>query len=358
MQTIHEYVGNMHVHSVYSDGELTHAEIAEAAIKAGLDFVIVTDHNVLVEGVEGYYGDRPDRRVLLLASEEIHDPRLESRGNHMLVYGAGGEIAAYAPDPQRIIDEAKERGGFCFLAHPIEVAAPPFDDYAYSWQNWDIENYAGLELWNYMSEFKSYLTGRLTAVRAAFNPDRFISGPYPDALELWDNLLIAGKRTRIIGGADAHGTTYSMGPLKRVIFPYDFLFQCVNTHIVTDQAMTGDFQHDKMLVLRAIREGASYVGYSRPAPARGFRFSAQGHQATAIMGGRIRLGHGVTLQFVTPKVADMRLIKDGKIIAQEIEGTHRTYIARETGAYRVEVHIHYKGKLRGWIFSNPIFVVD
>jgi hypothetical protein len=358
MQTLHEYVGNMHVHSVYSDGTLTHAGIAEAAIKAGLDFVIVTDHNVLVEGVEGYYGDRPDRRVLLLASEEVHNPRREHRGNHMLVYGAEGEMASYATKPQGLIDEVKARNGFCYIAHPVEVAAPPFDDYEYSWLDWDIENFAGLELWNYMSEFKSHLSGKLTALRAAFNPDKFISGPYPGAIELWDNLLIAGKRTRIIGGADAHGTSYSMGPLKRVIFPYDFLFQCVNTHIISDEPMTGDFKHDKMLVLRAIREGKSYVGYSRPAPARGFRFSAQGHQATAIMGGRIRRGHGVTLQFVTPKVADMRLVKDGKVLAQEVEGTHRTYIASETGAYRVEVYIHFKGKLRGWIFSNPIFVVD
>jgi hypothetical protein len=43
---------------------------------------------------------------------------------------------------------------------------------------------------------------------------------------------------------------------------------------------------------------------------------------------------------------------------EESENTHRTYIANRRGTYRVEVYIDYQGKPRGWIFSNPIFVVD
>jgi hypothetical protein len=38
----HEYVGNMHMHTPYSDGEGSHVEIARTAQQAGLDFVIVT----------------------------------------------------------------------------------------------------------------------------------------------------------------------------------------------------------------------------------------------------------------------------------------------------------------------------
>ena len=35
---IHEYVGNLHNHSIYSDGHGSHDDIALAAIQAGLDF--------------------------------------------------------------------------------------------------------------------------------------------------------------------------------------------------------------------------------------------------------------------------------------------------------------------------------
>jgi len=52
-----EYTGNLHVHTPYSDGEGSHEHVAQAALLAGLDFVIFTDHNVRVGGIEGYYGD-------------------------------------------------------------------------------------------------------------------------------------------------------------------------------------------------------------------------------------------------------------------------------------------------------------
>jgi hypothetical protein len=76
------------------------------------------------------------------------------------------------------------------------------------------------------------------------------------------------------------------------------------------------------------------------------------------MGGRIRLGHGVTLQIVSPQIAEIRLIKDGQIVLEEHENPYKTYIARAPGVYRVEIYIKYKGKRRGWIFSNPIHVVE
>jgi hypothetical protein len=357
MNALYEYAGNAHMHTPYSDGEASHAQIARAAIDAGLDFVIVTDHNVWVDGLEGYYGNTPGQQVLLMVGEEVHDRRRDPQANHLLTYGVSRELATYASDPQLLIDEVNASEGICFLAHPVERAADLFDEPALPWVSWDVEGYTGIELWNYMSEFKSTLTSRNAAMRAAMRPEKVISGPFPEALELWDKLLSDGRRIKIIGGADAHGTAYSMGPVERVVFPYEFLFRCVNTHILTTRAMTGDFDHDRQLVLQALRDGRAFVGYDLPASTCGFRFSAQGHNYSTVMGGWIRLGHGVTLQMVSPLVADMRLVKDGQVVAREVESTHRTFIARETGAYRVEVYLNFNGKLRGWIFSNPIFVV-
>lgn len=358
METVHEYVGNLHMHTPYSDGEGSHAEIAAAAIRARLDFVVVTDHNIRVEGVQGYYGSQANRKVLMMVGEEVHDRRRDPQANHLLVYGVERELASFAPQPQALINQVVEsEQGICYLAHPIDPPAELFHEPGLSWVDWDVQGYTGLELWNYMSEFKRYLTGKLAAVRAALDPDRYISGPFPETLALWDRLLEEGKRVRVIGGADAHGTPYSMGPITRTIFPYEFLFRCVNTHILTPRPFNGDYAHDRALVLQALRDGHAFIGYDWPAPTAGFRFSAQGHNFSTIMGGWIRLGHGVTLQMVSPQVADMRLIKDGKTVAHETEGTHRTYIANEPGAYRVEVYLNHKGKQRGWIFSNPIFVV-
>jgi predicted metal-dependent phosphoesterase TrpH len=49
-----ELIVALHMHTVYSDGSGTHAELAEAGLRAGVDVLIVTDHNVLVSDIEGY----------------------------------------------------------------------------------------------------------------------------------------------------------------------------------------------------------------------------------------------------------------------------------------------------------------
>ncbi len=359
MKQTYEYVGNAHIHTRYSDGTGSHEEIARAALSAGLDFVIVTDHNVRVEGLEGYYAD-PDsgRKVLLLVGEEIHDPRRSPQVNHLLVYGAGDELASYASNPEGLLHEIESRGGASYLAHPFEKAAPVFGETALPWVSWEVTGYTGLELWNFMSEFKSALTGKAAALQAALNPDQVINGPFPETLALWDKLLKGGQRVRVIGGADAHANTYSMGPFRRVIFPYDFLFRCVNTHIISPVPLSGELEDDKRLVLTALREGRAFVGYDLPAPTRGFVFTAQGHNTTAEQGNWLRLGHGVTLQVVTPGLCDVRLLRDGEIVQRGDGATHLTCIASQPGAYRVEAYIRYKGRSRGWIFSNPIFVIS
>src|SRR5215510_7037796 len=111
---MHEIVVNLHMHTRYSDGSGTHKDIAQAAIRAGLDAVIVTDHNVLVQGVEGYYRS-PGSRVLLLVGQEVHDQDLDPQKNHLLVFNANRDLAPLADDPQTLINGVRDAGGLCFI---------------------------------------------------------------------------------------------------------------------------------------------------------------------------------------------------------------------------------------------------
>lgn len=352
-----EYVGNAHAHTPYSDGTLYHADIAAAALEAGLDFVIVTDHNVWVRGVEGIYSRQDGRRLLLLVGEEVHDMRRRPQANHLLVYGAEAEVAHYAANPQRLIDAVRTAGGFCFLAHPFEKAAPRIGEPALPWVDWEVSGFTGLEIWNYMSEFKSLMRYWFNALRYARNPEAGIRGPFPQLLTLWDKLLAEGRRVAAIGGADAHGTRYRLGPVERVIFPYDYLFRAVNTHILTPRPLTGDFAHDRALIYDALRRGHAWVGYDLLYPTEGFRFSGQAWRAEAIMGDELPLGTGATLQVRSPMMADIRLLHHGDLVKSEERATNLTYITSEPGAYRAEVYLPFRGRKRGWIFSNPIYLV-
>lgn len=364
---MHELIGNMHMHTPYSDGESYHADIAAEALAAGLDFIIVTDHNIWVDGLEGYY-EKDGKRLLLLVGEEVHNVRRQPQASHFLVYGAEQEMASYAPDPQALSDATNAAGAIGFLAHPHENDLPYFNDPNYGWHDWEVDGFTGLEIWNYMSSFKSRLAdalngmrwksginANLTAVSHAFNPEKVITVPEPATLALWDVLLGMGKRITAVGNSDAHATPMSIGPIQRIIFPYEFLFRAVNTHILAPTPLTGDLVADKRMILHALGRGNSWVGYDMPAATRGFRFTGQGINK-GIMGDDIRLDAGATLQVSVPQRTHIRLIRHGQVVAEEPNGTNLTHIPIEPGAYRVECTIPYHGQQRGWIYSNPIYL--
>ena len=200
---MHDISINLHMHTLYSDGYGTHKELAQAAIRAGLDAIIVTDHNIWVQGIEGYHKDGEDR-VLVLIGEEVHDQARQTQKNHLLVFGADQEMAAYAPDPQNLIDRVKESDGLAFIAHPVDPEAPLFNEDDLSWVSWELQGFTGIELWNAMSEFKSLLTSYPNAIKYAFSFENVAHGPFPETLKLWDELLALGKPVVAVGGSDAH----------------------------------------------------------------------------------------------------------------------------------------------------------
>jgi hypothetical protein len=355
---MYEYAGNLHNHTPYSDGVLYHADLAQAALRAGLDFLLVTDHNIWVDGVQGYYAAPSGKKLLLLTGEEMHHMQRQPQASHLLVYGVKRELAAYTPDPQTLIDTVNAAGGLAFLAHPYETAAPRFGEAAYSWEDWQVHGFAGLEIWNYMSEFKSLMTSVTAAARYAYFPEHGISGPPPAALNKWDALLATGRQVTAIGGADAHGQTYNFGPLRRCVFPYEQLYRAVNTHVLLPQPLCGDWLADELAIYAALRAGACFVGYDQPAATRGFRFSATAGATTTNMGAQVRLPTAAALQLHahTPALCNLRLLHNGTSVASAVQADALDYTVSVPGVYRIEASIKFHGRMRAWIFSNPIYV--
>jgi hypothetical protein len=351
-----EYVGNLHVHTPYSDGAAYHADAAKAALLIGLDFLVFTDHNIWIDGIEGYFGDDQQGYVLLLCGEEVHDRTRNPQCNHVLVYGANQEIATHAYNLSMLIQAVKQAGGMSFIAHPDDHAIHWIGEPAIPWLDRSVEGFTGLEIWNYMSRFKDHIQTRKEVIRNVFRPEEVMVNPSPLTLALWDQLLGMGRRVVGIGGADAHGTTFSLGPFSHTVFPYDFLFNCVNTHILTKSPLIGEVERDRSLLFEALRAGRAFIGYDIPGSTRGFRFTAQGQNAAAIMGEDIRLGHGVTLQAFAPTRAHIKIIRHGEVVAEDHRTENLTHVVREPGAYRAEVWRDYRGLERAWILSNPIYV--
>ena len=352
---MHELITNLHMHTRYSDGTGLHADIVKAAIQAGLDVVIVTDHNVLVNGIEGHYKEK-GRKLLLLIGEEVHDQDRFPQKSHLLVLGADREVATYAGHPQALINRVAQAGGLSFIAHPRDPELAFFHEDDISWENWEVQGFTGLELWNNLSEFKVRTKSWLQAFFYAFFPQYLAVGPIPEVLERWDGLLASGKRVSAVGGSDAHALVVHAGPFKKVVYPYLMHFRTINTHILAPTALSGDLTSDRKMVYDALRAGHGFIGYDLPAPTLGFRFSAQGENGTAIMGEEMVLRGSVTIQIRLPHSTECNLIKDGKVIKTWTKNDVCTHITNQPGVYRVECYVYFLGQRRGWIFSNPIYL--
>ena len=345
-----EYVGHIHLHSTYSDGVATIEEVVHTASQAGLDFIIPTEHNVLVKGLDGWHGN-----TLLLMAEEVHDENRQPESSHYLALNIEQDVAHHAHDPQAVINAVSDQGGFGFLAHPIEYDTPPFvEEPNLSWRDWQVSGYTGIELWNYMSEFKNHLPNKTVAILFCYFPRLVIRGPHPATLAKWDELL-QERKTVAIGGSDGHGNTYRLGPLSRVVQPYDYLFRAVNTHILSQEAFHGQLDHDKRVVYSALKEGCCFVAYDLLGDTRGFRFTAKSDAATVIMGQEIALQGKVSLEVRSPRRADIRLLRNGRVVARK-SGRSLRWTTRERGVYRAEAYRSFLLRKRGWVFTNPIYV--
>ncbi len=352
---MNEIVINLHIHTTYSDGRATHAELARAAMKAGLDAILVTDHNVYVDGIDAYHHDGR-QHVLVLACEEVHNQLRVPQKSHLLVLGARKELSQYAADPQELINQARHAGAATFLAHPHEDAMPAFGEGDLGWEDWDVTGYTGIELWNAMSEFKSRSTTTWKAIYYAYNFEKLAAGPLERTLKKWDELLATGQKVAAVGGSDAHELDIRKGPIRRLLYPYVQHFRAVNTHLILPQALSGEVETDRELIYAALRAGHMFIGYDLPASTRGFTFTAQGKQERAIQGDTLKAKGGVTLQARLPGAAEVRLIHNGKVVKEYTYTEAIAFSTSEPGAYRVEAYRFFKGERRGWIYSNPIYL--
>lgn len=350
-----ELVANLHIHTIYSDGYWPHKDIAEAGIQAGVDALIITDHNLLIRDMEGYFQSK-GKRILVVIGEEIHDKLREPQKNHLITFGQSRELCTYAENPQLLIKKVAEYGGLSFIAHPFEDPLPQVNEVDITWEDWHVDGFNGIEIWNHLSELKNESSNWLQLLFNVFFPSQYAKGPHPQAVNKWDELLSAGKKIVAVGGSDSHSIEMKKGILKRIIFPYLFHFRSINNHLLISDKPTGNFLIDKKKIIEAFRKGNSFIGYDLPSSTKGFRFFAQGRNEIASIGDEICLENSITLQIRLPEPVECRLIHNGKIIQTWFDQDICTYITKQAGYYRVECYIDYLGKKRAWIFSNPIYV--
>jgi hypothetical protein len=103
--------GDLHTHTVHSDGQLTVPELAVLAVERGLDFLAVTDHNTIshhaeLAGASRRYG------ITLLPGQEV-----TTDGGHAGALGDVGWID-FRRSPDDWLDATDAAGGLLSVNHP------------------------------------------------------------------------------------------------------------------------------------------------------------------------------------------------------------------------------------------------
>ena len=346
-----EYTGNLHVHTMHSDGGRHVPEIAGSAEKAGLDFIIINDHDFMINTLhideEGFYG-----KVLVLVGSEIGE-----RFHHYLAFDIKEMISSRdRSSPQETIDAVNEQGGFGVLAHPFEKGMPfVTKSIAYTWNDLSVTGYTGICIWNFASRWKERIKTFLHGIYCMVFKHQSLKGPSPKTMAFWDEQCRKG-RTVAIGGSDAHGTHFKWGLFNFRPLSYEDFFRSINIHIFLNKWLPLEFEKAKEAVYGAIREGRLFIAHDGLSPSKGFRFDFTAEDGSdLVMGEEAQFREG-NLVVEIPSEGEIRLLKDGTpvFVGKGREAVHRV---EEKGVYRVEVYKKvFPFGWRPWIFSNPIYL--
>jgi hypothetical protein len=203
--------GDLHTHSVHSDGTFTLREKADICEEAGLDFLGLTDHNAASQN-EAYPRD----------VDTLFIPGMELTTNkgHLNLFGVNNPIRDFRVNTMEelhnVLKEARENGAYISLNHPY------CRNTGWRW-DWDFD-YDWVEVWN---------------------------GPWrdenQDALDWWQEQLVSGKRLVAVGGSDAHR-------------PHPYVIHGMPTTWVYSKSLTSSE------ILKSIDKGHVVLSYSPKGP--------------------------------------------------------------------------------------------
>ncbi|MGB8984947.1 MAG: CehA/McbA family metallohydrolase [Anaerolineales bacterium] len=297
--------GDLHAHTLASDGVLSVDELAQRALRHGLDFLAITDHNQMVsaESLPQLPGI-----TLIPGVEWTH---YKGHANFLGVDKPYDE-PFFANSPEEAANRfntARSRGALITVNHPFEEVCPfQFD--------LDSLPFDCLEIWN--------------------GPMRVSN---LQAIGLWHGLLMAGKKIPICGGSDYHRD-------QLFIFPGG-----PTTCVHAMSASVAD-------ILAGLRQGHAYITFAPNGP------SLSMTAGDAILGDSVPIARVREIQIKVDALlaGDVLQVVSARgstpILKAEGDGRFEgPYTVEEAGFVRLEI-------LRGFIpgipllpalISNPIY---
>ncbi len=318
-----ELRGAWHVHTTRSDGRGGIGEVVAAARAAGLQFVVIADHNVLAPEDAGWHDG-----VLVVPATEISAPY--------------GHVVGMAL-PRALTKEERQRdtlgtiarlGGDAVLAHPFHPGRP--------FTRWARDDWAGMEVvsndtfWGLVQRDQAWWRAVKSLLLLPWDPGRSMLAFYQEPtreLARYD-AAAARRKVALLCASDAHGWP-----------TYGAAFEAFSMHVPVTP--TGNGPADVDAVRHALLGGSAFCVLDAVAPASGVRLSV------SPAGDRIELAASA----LPPRSrAAWHLFRDGAPVGT-MSSTPPGWAWNcggpcPRGAWRVE------GRIDGapWVFTNPVWI--
>jgi hypothetical protein len=298
--------GDLHIHTLNSDGQYTVHEVMKYCKKQQLDFIALTDHNNTEQNKDG----NSEKKLSV-----IHGIEYTNYKGHANFFFQGTKLG-FPMNPltnsfnqmRQLFVTAKQEGCLISLNHPFDTSCP----WLFGFENFPFDV---VEIWN-----------------------GIMSQDNMKAIRWWHSYLTKGNRLPIIGGSDTHGIT----PLRT--------FGCPTTMVYTSS-------RDPNSILAAIKAGHSIITYYIDGPRIDFRIN------DAITGDSILF---MEKQYGSISLTELKI--GDEIILLSDEKKEAQWIAKQTGMLQVQFAVNKRQFYRVELYrtigtitvlialSNPIYL--
>jgi hypothetical protein len=352
--------GVMHVHTNRSDGRSSPDEIAERAARAGLKFVIFTDHG---DGTRPL--DPPAYRSGVLTMDGVE---ISTTAGHYIALDMRESPYPLGGEPRDVVEDVGRLGGFGIAAHPDSPKRE------LSWTQWDLP-IGGLEIVNPDTAWRVHvaqpgLQPKLHVLRGLatypFVPEETIASLLNDPSSIiarWQS-LIASRPVVAVAGVDAHAKLalrdVEPGDNRFTLpFPgYLPAFRTLSIHVRPDAPFTGNAAADAAALMRGIRAGHLYTAIDAFATPPSFEFSASNDETSVYQGSTISSAEPIRLHVRTnaPSNYSATVFEGDRVLSTGRDGDFTVLVPSGPAVYRVEIRAASRPGQPLWILSNPIYV--
>jgi hypothetical protein len=360
--------GVIHIHTNRSDGRGSPDEVAEAAARAGLKFLVFTDHGDATRA-----SDPPTYRHGVLCIDAVE---ISTSGGHYLALDMPAAPYPLAGEPRDVVEDVARLGGFGAPAHP-DSPKPEL-----RWREWSAP-FPALEIINPDTGWRS------RALSDGWRPklrllERLFSYPFrpgesiasfvsasPENLARWE--MFTRQRTVVaLAGADAHAklAVKSSEPgdnrFSIALPSYEASFETLSVHVHPDAPLStspgapGDAAADAAAILHGIRNGHLHIVVDGLASPASFSFTAESAGKTAGEGDTIAdpgTGGSITLHVKSnaPSTFTTTVWQGSQVLKLTAQPTFDMSVPDAPAVYRVEIRTSDPGE-PVWLISNPIYV--